>query len=86
MKHNHIVKQDDVVCFYIYQIKLNNHIQKGFLAIANIKDFIDNKIKGHELTYQSRLNERADQMLNIETQIGPIYVSYNDPWQAILPL
>ena len=78
MKNNHIIKQDDSVCFYIYKIKFNNHIQTGFLAVANIRDFIDNKIKGHELTYESRLKERADQMLNIETQIGPIYVSYID--------
>ena len=78
MKNNHIIKQDDSVCFYIYKIKFNTHIQTGFLAVANIRDFIDNKIKGHELTYESRLKERADQMLNIETQIGPIYVSYID--------
>ena len=78
MKENNIIKQDNVESFYIYQIKFQNHIQTGFLAVANIRDFIDNRIKGHELTYQSRLNERADQMLNIETQIGPIYVSYID--------
>jgi uncharacterized protein (DUF1015 family) len=78
MKNNHIIKQDDSVCFYIYKIKFNNHIQTGFLAVVNIRDFIDNKIKGHELTYESRLKERADQMLNIETHIGPIYVSYID--------
>ena len=78
MKNNHIIKQDDSVCFYIYKIIFNNHIQTGFMAVANIRDFIDNKIKGHELTYESRLKERADQMLNIETQIGPIYVSYID--------
>jgi len=78
MKENHIIKQDDEVSFYIYQIKYQDHIQTGFLAVASIRDFIDNRIKGHELTYQSRLDERAEQMLNIETQIGPIYVSYMD--------
>jgi len=78
MKVNHIIKQDDVASYYIYQIKFEDHIQTGFLAVANIIDFINNKIKGHELTYQSRLNERADQMLNIETQVGPIYVTYED--------
>ena len=78
MKERDIIKKDDVDSYYIYQIKLQDHIQVGFLAVANIRDFIENRIKGHELTYQSRLNERADQMLNIETQIGPIYVSYED--------
>ena len=78
MKEKDIIKKDDVDSFYIYQIRFQDHTQTGFLAVANIKDFIENKIKGHELTYQARLNERADQMLNIETQIGPIYVSYED--------
>ena len=78
MKEKDIIKKDNVDSYYIYQIKLQDHTQTGFLAVANIRDFIENKIKGHELTYQSRLNERADQMLNIETQIGPIYVSYED--------
>ena len=78
MKENHIIKQDDELSFYIYQIKFQDHLQTGFLAVANIRDFIDNRIKGHELTSQSRLDERADQMLNIETQVGPIYVSYID--------
>ena len=41
MKSYHIIKQDEVVSFYIYQIKFQNHIQTGFLALANIKDFID---------------------------------------------
>ena len=78
MKEKDIIKKDDVDSYYIYQIKFQDHTQTGFLAVANIKDFIENKIKGHELTYQSRLNERVEQMLNIETQIGPIYVSYED--------
>ena len=39
---------------------------------------ITNKVKGHELTYERRTKERADQMLNLETQIGPIYVTYEN--------
>ena len=78
MKDNHIIKQDSKPNYYIYKIKTTSHIQIGFLGITNIQSFISNKIKGHELTYERRAQERADQMLNIETQIGPIYVCYND--------
>ena len=76
MKKNQVIKQDDSFNFYIYQISLNDHVQLGFLALADINDFLENKIKGHEKTYQNRMQDRADQMINIETQIGPIYVSY----------
>ena len=78
MKDNHIIKQDSKPNYYIYRINTTSHIQIGFLAITNIQSFISNKIKGHELTYERRAQERANQMLNIETQIGPIYVFYKD--------
>jgi len=78
MKKNEVIKQDDRLSFYIYQISQGNHTQLGFLALANINDFLCHKIKGHESTQAKRMNERANQMTNIETQIGPIYTSYPD--------
>ena len=62
--------------FIFMRFLLNNHKQLGFLSLANIDDYLENKIKGHENTYQKRMQDRADQMINIETQIGPIYMSY----------
>jgi len=78
MKENHIIKQDNKACFYVYRIKTSNHAQVGFLAVANINMFITNIIKGHEKTYQTRTDERAEQMMNLNSQIGPIYVTYKD--------
>jgi len=77
MKKNEVIKQDSLQHFYIYQIDFNNHTQLGFLCLTNIEDFINKKIKAHEKIYENRMNERAEQMDNIKTQIGPIYVSYN---------
>jgi len=76
MKKNAVIKKDLINNFYIYEIQFNNHKQLGFLSLVFIKDFIDNKIKAHEKIYEYRKKERADQMGNINTQIGPIYVTY----------
>ena len=76
MKNNDVIKKDDLLHFYIYQIELRDHSQLGFLSLASIKDFEKKIIKAHEKIYESRKIERADQMMNINTQIGPIYVSY----------
>ncbi len=76
MKENDVIKKDNELHFYIYEIKLGNHTQLGFLSLASIKDFERNIIKAHEKIYESRKIERADQMMNLNTQIGPIYVSY----------
>ena len=76
MKKNDVIKKDDLLHFYIYQIELGDHTQLGFLSLASIKDFEKKIIKAHEKIYESRKIERADQMMNLNTQIGPIYVSY----------
>ena len=79
MKINNIIKKDIIPQYYIYRIKTDHHAQIGFMAIADINKFLINKcIRGHELTYSQRTNERAEQMLNINTQIGPIYATYSD--------
>jgi len=76
MKDNDVIKKDKELNFYIYQIELRDHEQLGFLSLVSIDDFEKNLIKPHEKIYQNRKIERADQMMNINTQIGPIYVSY----------
>ncbi|MFL2510075.1 MAG: DUF1015 domain-containing protein [Alphaproteobacteria bacterium] len=76
MKLNDVIKKDNELNFYIYQIQLGKHSQLGFLSLASINDFEKNIIKPHEKIYENRKIERADQMMNISTQIGPIYVSY----------
>ena len=78
MKKHNVIKKDEHLTFYIYEISVKDHIQLGFIALANINDYLSNKIKGHEHTYLNRMQDRADQMINIETQIGPIYLSYPD--------
>ena len=39
MKKNNVIKIDDVLNFYIYQIELGDHKQLGFLSLASIDDF-----------------------------------------------
>ncbi|MBS56429.1 MAG: hypothetical protein CMP16_00975 [Rickettsiales bacterium] len=76
MKKNEVIKKDVTNYFYVYQIQFYEHVQLGFLSLGLINDFINKKIKAHEKIYESRMKERAEQMNNIEAQIGPIYVSY----------
>ena len=76
MKENDVIKKDKELFYYIYQIEFKGHTQLGFLSLSKISDFVNEKIKAHEKIYETRMRERAEQMLNIKTQIGPIYVVY----------
>ena len=57
MKKKEIIKKDEKLSFYIYEICMNKHKQLGFLALADIDDYFSNKIRGHENTYQKRMQE-----------------------------
>ena len=78
MKENDVIKKDIDDHYYVYQIEFKGHTQTGFLSLANIEDFTNEKIKAHEKIYEIRMRERAEQMLNIKTQIGPIYVVFKE--------
>ncbi len=78
MKENDVIKKDIDDHYYVYQIEFKGHTQTGFLSLANIEDFTNEKIKAHEKIYEIRMRERAEQMLNIKTQIGPIYVIFKE--------
>ena len=78
MKKNEVIKKDTQNNYYVYQIEFKGHVQTGFLSLAKISDFLNENIKAHEKIYENRMRERAEQMLNIKTQIGPIYVFYKE--------
>ena len=76
MKNNSILLKDDVESFYIYKISSINHSQIGIIGRAKISAYDNLHIRGHEEIYLERSQERTDQMLNLNAQIGPIYVIY----------
>ena len=84
MKDNDVIKKDNNLSFYIYQIELGDHKQLGFLSLASVDDFEKNIIKPHEKIYESRKVERADQMMNIKTQIAVSYTHLTLPTKRIV--
>ena len=40
MKENDVIKKDVKDHFYVYQIEFKEHIQTGFLSLANIEDLL----------------------------------------------
>tara|TARA_B100001123_G_scaffold176265_1_gene202209 strand:- start:89 stop:1318 length:1230 start_codon:yes stop_codon:yes gene_type:complete len=76
MKKNSILLKDNAESFYIYKISSLNHTQVGIIGKTKISDYDNLHIRGHEEIYIERSQERTDQMLNLNAQIGPIYVIY----------
>ena len=76
MKSKKIITKETKDCYYIYKISNKNHRQIGILGKIDLDKYDNKNILGHEETFKNRVSERKQQILNISTQIGPVYTAY----------
>ena len=73
-----ICKSDEAPCFYIYRQIMNGRAQTGLVGCAWVDDYINNRIKKHELT---RADKEADRIRHVDTcdaNTGPIFLCYKE--------
>ncbi|ABV34523.1 MULTISPECIES: DUF1015 domain-containing protein [Pseudothermotoga] len=71
-----ILIQDETECFYIYKQTGKDHIQIGLVATFHVDDYLNNKIKKHELTRKEKEDERAKHIYHLKAQTGPVFLMY----------
>lgn len=68
--------QEETPCFYIYQQVMDGRAQNGIVGCASIDDYLQNRIKKHELT---RADKEADRIRHVDicdANTGPIFLTY----------
>jgi uncharacterized protein (DUF1015 family) len=68
--------QDAADAYYIYAQTMNGRTQYGLVAGASVQDYLDGKIKKHELT---RRDKEEDRMIHVRRQsanIEPVFFAY----------
>ena len=73
-----ICAMDEASCFYVYRQIMNGREQTGLVGCAWVDDYIENRIKKHELT---RADKEADRIRHVDTcdaNTGPIFLCYRD--------
>jgi len=76
MKYKKLITKEIKDCYYIYKISNKNHQQIGIMGKVDLNKYDNKNILGHEETFKNRVFERKRQILNISTQVGPIYTAY----------
>ena len=76
MKNEKLITKEIKDCYYIYKISNKKHQQIGIIGKVDLNKYNNKNILGHEETFKNRVLERKRQILNISTQIGPIYTAY----------
>ncbi|MGD9202625.1 MAG: DUF1015 family protein [Chitinispirillia bacterium] len=73
---NGILIQDDTPCFYIYQISMGKHTQKGLMFGASIEEYEKGLIKKHEYTRKDKEDDRTHHMDILNANTGPVMLLY----------
>ena len=73
-----VYEQDKTRKFYFYRQTMDGRAQTGIVGCASIDDYLENRIKKHELT---RADKEADRIRHVDTcsaQTGPIFLAFKE--------
>lgn len=70
------LRQDAAPCFYIYKQQMGNQIQVGLVAAASVEEYLDGRIKKHELTRNDKEEDRCRHIRATGAQTGAVFLTY----------
>jgi uncharacterized protein (DUF1015 family) len=65
-------------CVYLYQQRMGDHTQTGFVCVSHIEDYENGLIKKHEKTRPDKENDRTRLIDTISANTGPVFLTYRD--------
>lgn len=70
--------QDKKPVLYIYRLTMNGRSQTGIVGCTSIDEYIEGKIKKHELTLEKKEIDRIRHVDACNANTGPIFLTYRD--------
>lgn len=73
-----ILESDASPRLYLYSLIMNNRTQTGLLACVHADDYINNRIKKHELTLPVKAEDRRRHIDTVNAHTGLIFLLYKE--------
>ena len=75
-----VLVRDSQPCYYVYRLRMDEHVQTGLVAAASIDAYDSNRIRRHEFTRPDKEDDRVRQIEALDAQTGPVLLaSKSDP-------
>lgn len=71
-----VLIRDETPCYYVYRLKMGDHVQTGFVAVASIAAYDANRVRKHEFTRPDKEDDRVRQIDVLNAQTGPVLLAY----------
>ena len=78
--------QDSKPCYYIYAQTMDGRTQYGFVVAASVDDYMNGRIKKHELPRRDKEEDRMKHVRNNRANVEPVFFTFpdNDSLEQIL--
>ncbi|MCF7832061.1 MAG: DUF1015 family protein [Candidatus Marinimicrobia bacterium] len=70
--------RDDKPVMYIYKQVMDGRSQTGLIAVQHIDDYLEGKVKIHELTREDKEKDRITHIDVVNAHTGPVFFTYPD--------
>ncbi len=71
-----VLIRDRSPCFYIYQLRMGDHVQRGLMVGAGVDEYESGAIKKHEHTRPEKEDDRARHVEILMANAGPVLFTY----------
>ncbi|MGH8015708.1 MAG: DUF1015 domain-containing protein, partial [Candidatus Zixiibacteriota bacterium] len=68
--------QDKSPSFYLYQLTWQGQSQTGLVALCSLDEYESGVIKRHERTRPDKVSDRAEHILAVGGQVGPVMLAF----------
>ena len=80
-----IFLQDEMPCYYIYELVRKGRTQTGIVGCSSIDDYMNGAVKKHELTREDKEQDRIHHVDSCNANTGPIFLACRYP-ESLLKL
>jgi uncharacterized protein (DUF1015 family) len=71
-----VMVRDTQNCFYLYRLTMDGRRQTGLVALTSVDEYDKGKIKKHEHTRPDKVNDRANHIMQVKAQVGPVFTAF----------
>ncbi|NND54824.1 MAG: DUF1015 domain-containing protein [Gammaproteobacteria bacterium] len=71
-----VLIRDDEPRYYVYRLKMGDHVQTGLVFAGSVADYDTNRIRKHEYTRPQKEDDRVRQITALDAETGPVLLAY----------
>lgn len=75
-RQNSWLVQDEKEQYYVYAQTMNGHTQYGLVVAAWVEDYMEGRIKKHELTRKDKEEDRMKHVRTLNANLEPVFFAY----------